>query len=52
VVSVDHESQRGENRQRDEKPPKVAGKIGRGFKGHPESIAKTQIGRCPDHAPR
>ena len=40
VISVEHESKSGENRQRGKKPAQTAGKIGSGFNGDTKTIAE------------
>jgi len=44
VISLDHESQRGENYQRDEKPAQAAGKFGCGLDADSETVTETKTG--------
>ena len=45
VISVDHEPQRGENHQCEEKPAETTGEVGSSFDGNTEDVTKTEISR-------
>ena len=50
MISVEHETESSERSQRNKESAQAAEKIGRGFEDDSETVAESEIGKCPDQA--